>query len=330
MKVVFMGSPAFAVPSLQALIDSRHTVVAVFSQPPRPAGRGHKLQKTPVHLLAEQHGIPVWTPKKLSAADVKTLTDLAPDVICVAAYGLILPQSVLNVAPCVNVHPSALPRWRGAAPMNHTLLAGDTTTQMCIMQMEAGLDSGPVYLRHPVVIEPNETAGDLHTRMAALGAACLLKVINHLKAYDKKKKRQPWWRRTTYAHKFKPADLPHIRALDFSLPAAKVHNRIRGLSPWPGATCVVQQTDGRLVELKVLRSAVVPTSPTRMAPAGTLLSATPETGLLVACGRHALRLHEVQRAGKQAMTDTEFLKGTPLNGHMVLNKTHKQDVGCCG
>lgn len=309
MKIVFMGSPEFAVPSLQALIDSRHEVIAVFTQPPRPAGRGQKLRNTPVHDLAKQNDISVFTPKFLGKKSVPILQELNPDLICVAAYGLILPQTVLDIAPCVNVHPSALPRWRGAAPMNHTILAGDTTTDMCIMQMEAGLDTGPVYLREHVAIDPNETTGDLHDRMAKLGAACMAKVINHFPAYEKKLKKQAWWKRSVYAHKFLPEDLPILRAIDFTKPAQLVHNKVRGLSPWPVATCKHTDTEGKETELKMLRSEIIATDPVKIGKPGEVIMADSQNGLVVACKKNAIRFTQIQRPGKKAMADTEVLNG---------------------
>lgn len=299
-----MGSPEFAVPALQTLIESSHELLAVYSQPPRPAGRGQKLKPTPVHALAEKHNIPVYTPPKLKGEAVEELASMQPDLICVAAYGLLLPQSVLNIAPCLNIHPSALPRWRGAAPMHRTILAGDTTTDMCIMEMEKGLDTGPVYLRKPYDIGENETTGELVDRLAVEGGKALLEVVDNWQTtYEGNG--VPQEGEATYAHKFKPEDLKEIRALNFSQSAEEVHNQIRGLSPWPSS---VMTHNGE--EIKVLKSTI--DSKESVGTAGEVLHVSNEK-VTVQCATGAVNLLLLQRSGKKAMNIDDFIRGYTFN-----------------
>tara|TARA_R110000868_G_scaffold218576_2_gene469230 strand:+ start:154749 stop:155678 length:930 start_codon:yes stop_codon:yes gene_type:complete len=309
MRIVFMGSPDFAVPTLDVLIHSQHEIVTVYSQPPRPSGRGQKVNQTPVHNLAELNAIPVLTPEKFKEDDIKALKALNPDLIIVVAYGLILPEGVLNVAPCINLHPSALPLWRGAAPMNYPVLNGETTTDICIMEMEKGLDSGPVYLRKSYSIGCDETAGELHDRFKLEGAKHMLDVVDNWAQYKNAAQLQVG--ETTYAHKFKSVDLPEIRALNFSKSAKVLHNQIRGLSPWPGA---IFNHEG--AEIKVLNSTL-----------SLLLSemdigqvcAINEGGVHIQTGEGVICLTQLQRAGKRALPVVEFLKGYPLKEGDVLS-----------
>lgn len=233
MRIVFMGTPQFAVPSLQALLDSAHEVVGVYSQPPRPAGRGKKLQASPVHQLAEQYSVPVFTPEKLKGDEVLVQMEaLEADIAVVAAYGLLLPKAVLKMFAhgCINVHPSDLPRWRGAAPIQHTIMAGDSKTAMCIMQMEQGLDTGPVLLRHAVDVPERCTAGELHDQLAEISGGLVLETLAQIEAGEAKPIPQAE-AGVTYAHKI-TRELQHI---DWAKPAEEVVQLIRGLSPWPGA-----------------------------------------------------------------------------------------------
>jgi methionyl-tRNA formyltransferase len=301
-----MGSPDFACPALSALIESNNDVVAVFSQPPKQAGRGHKVTATPVHTLAEKHNIPVHTPVKLQQDEVTLLQEYAPDIIVVAAYGLILPQSVLDVAPCINIHPSALPRWRGAAPLNHTILAGDTTTDVCIMQMEKGLDTGDVYTRKSYDIHEDETAGELHDRLSIEGAKLLLKTIenwgNITPIPQNKSHLEP-----TYAHKFKPKKLTEIRALNFNKNAEEVHDQIRGLSPWPGATTIYKSDNGKEILLKILGSHFYKRSGEYTA--GIILHADKAEGIIIGCKQGAIQLTVLQKPGSKPLKTTDFLNG---------------------
>ncbi len=306
MKIIFMGSPEFACPALSALIKSEHQVVGVFSQPPKKAGRGQKINQTPVHKLAEENNIPVHTPIKLLDEDVAILKNYAPDIIVVAAYGLILPESVLNVAPCINIHPSALPRWRGAAPLNYTILKGDKTTDVCIMAMEKGLDTGDVYTRKQYAINDNETAGELHDRLAVEGAKLLLKTLenwgNITPVPQSRSALEP-----TYAHKFKPEELAKIRTLDFNKSAQEVHNQIRGLSPWPGATATHISSDGKQTLLKILASKFY--KRTGSYPAGKILHADKKEGIIIGCKEGAVQLTTIQKPSNKPLKDIDFLNG---------------------
>ena len=306
MRIVFMGSPDFAVPTLEKLIDSHHDVVGVFSQPPRPAGRGMKEQKTPVHRVAEAYDIPVFTPKRINDSAFAELQALTPDLIVVAAYGLILRKRVLDLAPCLNIHPSALPRWRGAAPLNWTILAGDKNTEICIMHMEEALDTGPVYKRIPLELEDNETAGTLHNKAAQIGAEGLLDVVNNWAEFDGTAETQSE-DGVTYASKIEKDD----RLTDFTKPADDVLNHIRGLSPFP---CATGKMDG--VNYKFLMAEHGPEgaygNPHGGAHPGAILAANPSDGLVVACGKGSVRLSRLQKQGKAAMDDMTFLRGNNL------------------
>lgn len=297
-RIAFMGTPGFAVPALEALHQAGHQILAVYCQPPKPTGRGMQLTPTPVHQAAEKLGLIVRTPEKLNADEVTYLTSLNLDLICVAAYGLLLPGSVLKVAPCINVHPSALPRWRGAAPLNHTLLKGDATTDLCIMAMEKGLDTGAVYKRVPFTLSTEMTFGDLHDLMAREGATHLVDVVNQWDSYKDKAVPQ-----TEEGMVYAPKILPTDRVTDFTKPAVDVHNHIRGLSPFPAAT---MQLEG--AAYKLLRSIVVEGRGTP----GAVLQADTKNGLVIACGEGAVRLLELQREGKRAMRDVELLNGQSI------------------
>ena len=298
-KIVFMGSPAFAVPALQKLIDSNHQVISVFSQPPRPSGsRGLQTQKTPVHRLADDAGTPVRTPEKLTAEEVAFVEELKPDIIAVAAYGGYLPAGVLNAAPCINIHPSALPRWRGAAPLNWTIMAGDKTTDVCIIAMGKGFDCGAVYARKTLPLAANETAGSLHNKTASLGAEMLMDVIDNWDYYKDRAEPQPE-SGVTYASKI---EKPH-RKTDFTRPAQDVANHINGLSPFPAATTEFDSTPYKLLFAEVMDMQGAP---------GNILECSQKNGLIVACSDKAVRLKKLQKQGKPPMDDLTFLRGNPL------------------
>lgn len=292
-----MGTPAFAVPTLQALLDSHHEVVAVYSQPPRPAGRGKKEQPSPIHLLAEKHAIPVLTPTSLKGAEVQAeFAAHGADAAIVVAYGLLLPEAILKACPmgCINVHPSALPRWRGAAPLACTLLAGDLETDICIMQMDKGLDTGDVLLRKTYALHENFTTGELHDWMSTEAAPLVLETLTGLQTGSITPEPQSD-EGVCYAPKIDKEDRP----IDWTLPADMVHNHIRGLSPYPSATF---EFGGETI--KVLRSENAHT--VSFAKAGTVMN----DQLSVACGDGGVvRLKTLQRAGKSAMSVDEFLRG---------------------
>lgn len=298
MRIVFMGTPDFSVPALEALA-ARHEVAAVYAQPPRPSGRGQKPRPGPVAARAEALGIPVRTPVTLRGAEaVEELAAFAPDVAVVAAYGLILPQAVLDVPPrgCLNIHASLLPRWRGAAPIQRAILAGDAETGVCIMRMEAGLDTGPVLLRRATAIGPRETAGTLHDRLALIGAEA---VTAALEALDTLTPEPQPAAGATYAAKIDKAEA----RVDWSRPAAEVDRLIRGLAPFPGAWTEI---GGERVKL-LLSERADPGAGRDGAAPGTVLE-----GLTIACGEGAVRVLTVQRAGRGAMPAEAFLRGTPV------------------
>ena len=300
-KIIFMGSPACVQPVLAALHHA-FDIIAVYSQPPRPSGRGQKLTDTPIAAMAKELGLPVFTPERLKGDALAELQALAPDFICVAAYGLLLPSAVLELAPCLNIHPSDLPRWRGAAPVHHTILAGDTRTAVFVMAMEKTMDTGAVYAREYVDVDSNETAQELLNRLFIIAAPMLVDVIQNWPVEP-----TPQTGESTHATKFGPEDRP----LDWALPALTLHNKIRAFNPMPGATCT---HNGET--LKVLQSQL--TDETTNAPAGTILLAD-KTGIEVASGDgRTLRLLKLQRPNKQAQDVAEFLNGYTIEAGDTL------------
>ena len=292
-----MGSPGFAVPALAALA-ARHRVLAAYCQPPKPAGRGMAPRKCAVHQAAEALGIPVRTPVRLKRdlAAQEDFSALGADAAVVAAYGLILPPAMLE-APrrgCLNIHASLLPRWRGAAPINAAILAGDAETGVTIMQMEEGLDTGPMVLAEATPIGPRETAALLHDRLAEIGARLVLRAL----AEAPPPVPQPDG--ATYAAKLSRAD----SWLDWTRDAAALDRQVRAFDPWPGTQCRLPAPAMSGAVLKVLTAEPAEGS----GPPGTLLH-----GLTIACGQGALRLLRVQAAGGRAMAAEEFLRGHPLS-----------------
>jgi len=298
MRVVFMGTPEFSVPVLAALA-AHHQVVAVYSQPPRPAGRGKKERPTPVHARALELGLPVRTPLNFRAEEDRTaFAALGADVAVVVAYGLILPQALLD-APrhgCLNIHASLLPRWRGAAPIHRAIMAGDTETGLCIMQMEAGLDTGPVLLRATTPIGATETTGALHDRLSEMGATLILEALDRLDTLTPAPQPDDG---VTYAAKIDKAEA----RIDWTRPAAELVRQVNGLSPFPGAWCLAGEE-----RLKLLRAAPASGSGTP----GQVLD-----GFTVACGTGALEVLEAQREGKRPMPAAEVLKGLTLPDHLA-------------
>ncbi len=299
LKLVFMGTPDFSVPALTAIASAGHEIRAVYSQPPRPAGRGMAERPSPVHAKANALGIPVRTPLSLKGEhEQQALAALGADAAVVIAYGLILPRAVL-AAPrfgCFNVHASALPRWRGAAPIHRAIMAGDAETAVMVMRMEEGLDTGPVCLTDAVAIEPNVTTGELHDALSQRGAELIVKALATLEAGNLSCTPQPD-EGVTYAAKIDKAE----SRIDFTRPASEVHNHVRGLSPFPGAWFEATPPGGAPERIKVLRTERIDGNGTP----GEIL----DDRLAIACGSSAIRLVEVQRAGKRAMTAGDFLRG---------------------
>ena len=291
MKIVFMGTPEFSVSALDALVEAGHEICAVYSQPPRPAGRGKKLRASPVQARAEALGLEVRHPVSLKDSAVQAeFLALEADIAVVVAYGLLLPQAVLDAPArgCLNIHASLLPRWRGAAPIHRAIMAGDAETGVCIMQMEAGLDTGPVLTRRSLAIERKETTGALHDRLAALGAAQIVETLADLDNLTPEPQPSDG---VTYAAKIDKAEAK----VDWSKPAAEVDALIRGLSPFPGAWTRV---NGERV--KLLGSYVVDEEGLYGAVLG---------GFRIACGTGAVQVTRAQREGKKPMDMSEFLKG---------------------
>lgn len=309
LRVVFMGTPDFSVATLRALAEAGHDIVAVYTQPPRAAGRrGLELTPSPVQREAERLGIAVHTPVSLKGeAEQATFRSLNADVAIVVAYGLLLPEPILE-APrlgCLNGHASLLPRWRGAAPIQRAIMAGDAETGMMVMKMERGLDTGPVGLVEKLAIDPDMTTGDLHDRLMATGARLMVEALARLEAGTLGFVEQAA-EGVTYAAKI---DKTETR-IDWARPAGTVHNHIRGISPFPGGWCEVT-IGGRVERLKLLRSTVAEGTGE---PGGIL-----DDRLTVACGSGAVRLVEVQRAGGKPVTAQEFLRGAKLEEGMKLS-----------
>lgn len=302
LRVIFMGTPEFSVPTLRAIAEAGHEIAAVYTQPPRAAGRrGLELTPSPVQREAERLGIEVRTPTSLKAeAEQQAFAALRADVAVVVAYGLLLPKAVLEATRlgCLNGHASLLPRWRGAAPIQRAIMAGDTETGMMVMRMEEGLDTGPVAMVEKCAIAPDMTAGALHDRLMDMGASLIVAALTRL-GINCLTFTQQATAGVTYAKKIDKSET----RVDWTRPAGEVHNHIRGLSPFPGAWCEVD-IGGRMERLKLLRS----TLSDGVGESGGIL----DDRLTVACGSGAIRLVEVQRAGGRPTTAQEFLRGAKI------------------
>jgi methionyl-tRNA formyltransferase len=301
MRLIFAGTPDFAVPSLRAA--ARHNeVVAVYTQPDRPAGRGRALTPSPVKREAIARGIPVLQPENFRSAPAReALRALQPDLMIVVAYGLILPQAVLDIPRfgCWNVHASLLPRWRGAAPIQRAIEAGDTETGVCLMQMEKGLDTGPVLLAQKTPIGPEETGGELHDRLAALGAQVLADGLGLLRAGIRPVPQPQPVEGVTYAHKLEK----HEAKLDWSQPARALANKVRAFNPWPVAEAELAGERVRIHGAIALDE--------RVAAAPGALVRAGRDGIDVACGEGVLRLRTLQREGGRPLSAADYLNGRP-------------------
>lgn len=305
LRIVFMGTPDFAVPTLAEIIGQGHEVVACYTREPKPAGRGLEPQLSPVHKQAQLFGIPVFTPKSLRTEEAAAqFAAHDADVAVVVAYGMILPPAILETPRegCLNLHGSLLPRWRGAAPIHRAIMAGDSQTGVMVMRMDVGLDTGAVAMGEPCAITANMTTGELHDKLMRLGADLMGRALAALSrgALNTKPQVEAG---VTYAAKITKQEA----RIDWSLPASEVHNHIRGLSPYPAAFFEVD-FGGSLTRVKVLQSRVSDQS----GEAGTVLD-----GLTIACGQGAVELIKVQRAGKSAMNADEFLKGNKLSMKLI-------------
>lgn len=303
MKIVFMGTPDFSVPALRAL-NAAHEVVAVYCQPPRPAGRGQKPRPCPVQADAEAMGLPVRHPASLRGPEEQArFAALGADIAVVVAYGLILPRAVLDAPArgCLNIHASLLPRWRGAAPIHRAVLAGDTETGVCIMQMDEGLDTGPVLLRQATPIDPNDTTGDLHDRLAAMGADLICAALTNLDSLAPAPQSEAG---VTYAAKIDKAEA----RIDWTRPAAVTDRQIRALSPFPGAWCLA--ADERL---KLLRCQLVETRAAPGSQGGEVQTSDDVHSLRIAGGDGGvIAVTMAQRPGKRPMEIAELLRGLRL------------------
>ncbi|MBX4918473.1 methionyl-tRNA formyltransferase [Rhizobium bangladeshense] len=302
LRIIFMGTPEFSVPTLRLLVEAGHNIVAVYTQPPRPGGRrGLDLQKSPVHQAAELLGLPVFTPVNFKdPAERERFAAFNADVGVVVAYGLLLPEAILNGTRegCYNGHASLLPRWRGAAPIQRAIMAGDAKTGMMVMKMDKGLDTGAVALTREVEIGPNMTAGELHDRLMQVGAKAMAEAMVKLEMNDLPLTPQPE-EGVLYAAKIDKAET----RIDFAGQAHDVHNHIRGLAPFPGAWFELE-IGGRRDRVKVLASEL---AEGEGAP-GQLLT----DDLVVACASGAVRLTRLQKAGGKPLAVADFLRGTPL------------------
>src|SRR5215468_5139131 len=301
LRFIFMGTPEFAVPTLLELVAHGHEIAAVYTRAPKPAGRGMKMQASPVEQEARRLGIPVLTPTTLKTPEaLEEFRAHQADAAVVVAYGMILPQAILDAPPlgCFNLHGSLLPRWRGAAPINRAIMAGDTETGVMVMRMEEGLDTGPVAMAERMPIPPDMTAGQIHDALARLGADLMVRALAALERSSLTLTPQPA-EGVTYAAKIGNDETRIV----WARAAREVHDHIRGLSPFPGAWCELL-IEGKPTRLKVLRTTVAPGS----GPPGTLI----DDALTIACGEGALRILELQRAGRQAMKTAEFLRGQAL------------------
>jgi methionyl-tRNA formyltransferase len=301
LRLIFMGTPDFAVPTLVEIVGRGHEVMAVYTRAPKPAGRGMAEAPSPVERVAMPLRLPVLSPETLRAPEMEAAFRAhGADAAVVVAYGLILPKPILTAVPlgCFNLHASLLPRWRGAAPINRAIMAGDPETGVTVMKMEAGLDTGPIAMAETVPIGPDATAGELHDRLARLGADLMGRGLGALERGSLSLQPQPETG-VTYAAKI---DRTETR-IDWRRPWHEVHDHIRGLSPFPGAWFEFS-ADGKPVRVKVLRT----TAAQRGGEPGTLL----DDRLTIACGDGAVRIVELQRAGRQPMAAEEFLRGVPL------------------
>lgn len=300
MKIIFAGTPEFAAVALKALIEAGHEIVLTLTQPDRPSGRGMKLTPSPVKVMAEQHGIPVWQPERLRTPEQQAPVAAAQaDVMVVVAYGLILPQAVLDLPKlgCLNIPASLLPRWRGAAPIQRAILAGDAETGVTIMQMDAGLDTGDMLSVHAIPIAPDDNAASLHDKLADQGAQAIVATLTDLPALQARRQKQSETG-ISYAEKLKKEEA----AIDWNLPAAQLDRMIRAFNPFPSAQTTLQGAALKLWRASVTDNGGAP---------GEILSAD-KTGIVVACGDGALRITELQKAGGKRMDAAAFLAGNRL------------------
>ena len=307
MRIVFMGTPDFAVPSLQALLDAGHEVCAVYTQPDKPQGRKQILTAPPVKILAQQQGIPVYQPQTLKdETEQERLRALAPEAIIVVAYGKLLPKAVLDIPPrgCINVHGSLLPRWRGAAPIQWAVIAGDEKAGVTTMQMAEGLDTGDMLLTYETAVGARETAGELFDRLAQAGANLLVETLEKL---DRITPRPQDDSQSCYAHMLDKA----MAVIDWTKSAREIDCLVRGLNPWPVALTTLAGARLKIYAAEPAEGSGKP---------GEVLESEPKKGLVVACGSGALALHEVQLVGGKRMQSADFLRGHAVPKGSILGE----------
>jgi len=306
LRTVFMGTPDFALQTLQGLIDAGCKMVGVYTQPDRPKGRGKHLAAPPVKELAQKNDIPVYQPLKLRQTEaVAELKALAPDLIVVVAYGQILPKSVLEIPAngCINVHASLLPKYRGAAPINKAIINGETETGITTMYMDVGLDTGDMLVKKTLSIGPEETAGELHDRLASLGRETMEETLRQLCAGTLKREVQDD-EQSTYASMMKKED----GRIDWSRSAQEIHNHVRGLAPWPGAYTTINGKPLKLAETSQETAEGLP---------GCVIAAD-KNGVCVACGSGSLRIRQLQLSGRKRLPAADFLRGCPLQAGAMM------------
>ncbi len=307
MRIIFMGTPEFAAPAIDSLLAAGHEIAAVFSQPDKPKGRGYTLTPPPVKVKALEHGIPVYQPTSMKDGEaLKLFREIQPDVGVVIAYGKILPQDILDAPKfgCINVHASLLPKYRGAAPIQWSVIDGESRTGVTTMQMDAGLDTGDMLMKCETDISPDETAGELHDRLSAMGAELIVRTLNALEKGQLRPEKQDN-SLSCYARML----TKELCAVDWSKSARDIHNQIRGLSPWPVATAVLE---GK--KIKLHRSAVSETDAPE-AQCGEIIALDP---LTVQCGSGAIELLEIQAEGKKRMTARDYLRGHRIDSGTIL------------
>ena len=306
LRVVFAGTPQFSVPALEAVSGSRHQLIGVLTQPDRPAGRGRQLSESAVSAAGRRLGVPVSKPQTLrTPAAAASLAAHAPDVVVVVAYGLLLPEEMLQLPAhgCINIHASLLPRWRGAAPIQRALLAGDPETGISIMHMERTLDTGPVYVRHPIRVAPRETSASLHERLAELGATAIIEVLDALSSGTAAA--QPQSGEATYAARIEKSEA----LIDWAQSAVQIERQVRAFNPWP-----VAETSWRGQKLRIWSAHEVQVQDRE--PPGSV-AAPDSSAIVVACGEGALMLDVVQLPGRKPLAASEFLHAHRLQGEML-------------
>jgi methionyl-tRNA formyltransferase len=304
MKIIFMGTPDFGTPTLQKLIDSTHQISAVFTQAPKPQDRGMTEKKSPVHMVAEAHNIPVHTPKTLkNNEEAELIHNIDADIIIVVSYGFIIPKAILESKKygCLNLHPSALPRFRGAAPLQRTIIAGDKTTEICIMQMDEGMDTGDILIKKELQLHPRITLKELHDKCAEIGSNLMLQVLENIDDLEPQKQTEEG---LLYAPKLTKAE----GIIDWNKSAFTIECQVRGMTPWPGVFFIYKGENIKILEAEFIEENH------NLLP-GTV---TNDKLFTIACDKHMLKIIKLQRPGKKSISSEEFLRGCIIRSGEVL------------